>query len=94
MSKNASGALPLHVGVGSHRSQAWFLLLLLVWWLGRCFLLPGVLLVPLCLQPALRSNHLLGPMGWGPDQCLNVIVIDHFLLQEGIGQLEKRKEAK
>lgn len=33
-------------------------------------------------------------MGRGPDQRFNVIVIDHFFLQEGIGQLERRKEAK
>lgn len=92
--KGASGALPFHMGVGSHWSQAWLLLLLLVWRLGRCFLLPGVLFVPLCLQPALRSNHLLGPVGRGPDQRFDVVVIDHLLLQEGIGQLEKRMETK
>lgn len=89
MPKRSLRSPPIPHGGGSHWSQAWFLLLLVARWLGRCFLLPGVLLVPLSLQPALRSNHLLGPVGRGPDQRLDVVVVDHLLLQEGVGQLQR-----
>lgn len=77
----------------SHWSEAWFFLLLVVWWLLGHFFVSRVLLVPFCLKPALRSYHFLWPVGRRPNQSFDVIVIYHFFLQEGIGQLERVNKA-
>lgn len=60
-------------------------------WLLWGVLVPHILLVSLGFDPALRGNHFLGPVGRRPDQGFDVVVIDHFLFQEGVGQLNTEK---
>lgn len=94
MSKRSLWSPPVpHQEWASYWSQAWFLLLLMVWWLLGHFFISCVLLVSLCLKPALRSYHFLWPIGWRPNQSFNVIIIYHFFLQEGIRQLERVNKA-
>jgi len=66
----------------------------MVWWLLGHFFISCVLLVSLCLKPALRSYHFLWPIGWRPNQSFNVIVIYHFFLQEGVRQLGRVNKAQ
>lgn len=91
--KEAPGVLPSGEWA-SYRSQARFLLLLVVRGLLGHFFVSRVSLVPLCLKPALRSDHLLRPVGWRPNQRFDVIVIYHFFLQQGVRQLERANGAQ
>lgn len=55
-------------------------------------ILPCVLLVLLRFDPALRGDHLLGPVGRGSQQSLDVLIVHHFPLQKSIGQLKIHTE--
>lgn len=67
------------------------LLLLVTGRLGRLWLLlSSVLLVSLCFNPALRGDCFLGAVGGRAKKGFDVIVVDHFFLQQGICQLERK----
>lgn len=51
---------------------------------------PGILSLPLSIQPALRRDHLLGAVGRWPHEGLYVLIVDDFLLQQGICQLGQK----
>lgn len=57
----------------------------------RCLLLPRILLLALGITPPQRRHHLLGPVRRWADEGLNVVVVDHFLFQQGVRQLERTK---
>ena len=54
-------------------------------------LLPRVLLLPLGITPLLRCDPFLGPVGRRADEGLDVLVVDHFLFQQGTRQLEEQE---
>lgn len=49
---------------------------------------PRVLLVSFSLHPALRGDHLFGSKRRRSQQSLDVVVVDHLPLQQGVGQLK------
>lgn len=60
---------------------------------GRPRFFGRVLVVPLGLQPALRGDHLLGSVWRRTNEGFDVFVVQHFTLQQRIGQLEGEKSA-
>lgn len=57
---------------------------------GRRLFLSSVLLVSLGFNPTLGRDRFLGPVGGRAKKGFNVLVVDHFFLQQGVCQLERK----
>lgn len=52
-------------------------------------LLSRVLFLPLGVDPPLRCDHFLRPVGRRANESLDVLIVYHFLFQKGVCQLER-----